>query len=310
VFLHGTSTVDDAYGVRSLVQLYGSAATDQLYGLHSRVIGAPATGRYGLFSRCEPATGYQSWAGWFVGNVHATGTVTWASDAGLKSNVEPLTNAVELLQALQPKRYRFAAEEFPHLGLPEGEHLGLIAQEVQEVLPDLVVPAKQPMERDEDGQVISPEQEYLSLNYMELVPLLIAGFQEQQAVLAVLQEQLETVQQQLAACCSAPDEGKARLEDNTLLQDGIDAALHRLLRVDPNPFTDHTTIRYTLERGGRTMLLVNSSDGKQLQVLHEAVLSAGEYQQEWHTSHLAPGIYYVTLLLDGEPLVKRAVKVR
>jgi hypothetical protein len=93
-------------------------------------------------------------------------------------------------------------------------------------------------------------------------------------------------------------------------QHPADAALERLLRIDPNPFADRTTLRYTLERGGRTMLLVNSSDGKQLQVLHEAAMQAGEYQQEWQTSHLAPGIYYVTLLLDGEPLVKRAVKVR
>jgi hypothetical protein len=28
------------------------------------------------------------------------------------------------------------------------------------------------------------------------------------------------------------------------------------------------------------------------------------------TAHLAPGVHYVTLLLDGEHVVKRAVKVR
>ena len=58
------------------------------------------------------------------------------------------------------------------------------------------------------------------------------------------------------------------------------------------------------------MLIVNGSDGKHLQVLEEAVRSEGQYQYVWHTAHLAPGIYYVTLLLDGEPMVKRAVKVR
>ena len=58
------------------------------------------------------------------------------------------------------------------------------------------------------------------------------------------------------------------------------------------------------------MLLVNSSDGKQLQVLEEVRRGAGQYQRVWHTSHPVPGIYHVTLLLDGEPLVKRAVKMR
>lgn len=117
---------------------------------------------------------------------------------------------------------------------------------------------------------------------------------------------MRQMEEALAVCCArqplpglmpndeGPSEGKAE----------------RLLRIDPNPFTDRTIIRYTLERGGRMLLLVNSSDGKQLRVLQEGVQEAGEYQQEWHTSHLAPGIYYITLMLDGEPLVKRVVKVQ
>ncbi len=56
-------------------------------------------------------------------------------------------------------------------------------------------------------------------------------------------------------------------------------------------------------------LMANSSDGKQLRVLHEAQMEAGEYQYEWHTADLSAGIYYVTLLLNGEPIVKKAVKV-
>lgn len=57
------------------------------------------------------------------------------------------------------------------------------------------------------------------------------------------------------------------------------------------------------------MLLLNSSDGKQLQVLHEGAMDKGEYSRVWNTAQLAPGMYYLTVLLDGEPLVKRAVQV-
>jgi hypothetical protein len=56
-------------------------------------------------------------------------------------------------------------------------------------------------------------------------------------------------------------------------------------------------------------LLANSADGKALKVLQEATLEAGAYQYNWETTDLTPGVYYVTLLLDGEPLVKKAVKV-
>jgi hypothetical protein len=45
-------------------------------------------------------------------------------------------------------------------------------------------------------------------------------------------------------------------------------------------------------------------------VLEDAQMPAGEYQYAWYTADLSPGIYYVTLLLDGEPVVKKAVKVR
>lgn len=81
------------------------------------------------------------------------------------------------------------------------------------------------------------------------------------------------------------------------------------LRIQPNPFNESTTVYYTLDRGGRTQLLANSSDGRDLRVLQEANVEAGSYQYQWNTASLAPGMYYVTLLLDGQPVVKKAVKV-
>jgi hypothetical protein len=81
------------------------------------------------------------------------------------------------------------------------------------------------------------------------------------------------------------------------------------LKIQPNPFNDRTTIYYELEGRGRVQLMVNSSDGKSLRVLHEAQVDQGTYQFDWNTSDLAPGIYYITLLVDGQPAVKKAVKV-
>ncbi|MBX2972945.1 MAG: hypothetical protein KF797_07575 [Flavobacteriales bacterium] len=77
----------------------------------------------------------------------------------------------------------------------------------------------------------------------------------------------------------------------------------------PNPFNEPPTVYYTLERAGRMQLLVNSADGRDLKVLHEATQEKGDYQFQWDTNALVPGMYYVTLLLDGKPVVKKAVKV-
>jgi hypothetical protein len=87
------------------------------------------------------------------------------------------------------------------------------------------------------------------------------------------------------------------------------APAERLLTIVPKPVAPYTAVGYTLERGGRVMLLLTGSDGRRMQVLHEGHMEAGQYQHDWHTAQLAAGVYHITLLLDGEPLVKRAVKL-
>jgi len=140
--------------------------------------------------------------------------------------------------------------------------------------------------------------------------VLIGAINEQQAIIHAMQQELASMQAQLAACCTQPSTDQrlapaAGLTDNEQLAKGE----ARLLRIAPNPFIDRTTLHYTLERSGRMQLLVNSADGRDLRVLSEAQREAGEFQYEWSTANLAPGVYYITLLLDGEPLVKRAVKM-
>jgi hypothetical protein len=86
-----------------------------------------------------------------------------ASSARYKQDIAPLTGASEKLAQLRPVSYRYKAE-------PGATHYGLIAEEVDKVMPELV-------ERDEQGR---PE----SLQYQELIPLLLQERQELQAELA------------------------------------------------------------------------------------------------------------------------------
>eukprot|EP01090_Pellita_catalonica_P014699 TRINITY_DN3806_c0_g1_i3.p1 TRINITY_DN3806_c0_g1~~TRINITY_DN3806_c0_g1_i3.p1 ORF type:complete len:669 (-),score=95.69 TRINITY_DN3806_c0_g1_i3:27-2033(-) len=98
------------------------------------------------------------------------------SDLRLKTNVEDIVDAVSLISKLRAKRYRWKVQ-------PDGESIadlrtledtgeveatskrviGLIAQEVQQVLPEVV-------QTDEDG--------YLSVAYTEIVPVLVQAFNE------------------------------------------------------------------------------------------------------------------------------------
>jgi hypothetical protein len=78
-------------------------------------------------------------------------------------DIEPLGDASDKLSRLRPVSYQYKAD-------PGAIHYGLIAEEVDKVMPELVV-------RDEDNR---PE----SVQYLEIVPLLLKDRQELRAELA------------------------------------------------------------------------------------------------------------------------------
>ena len=46
-----------------------------------------------------------------------------------------------------------------------------------------------------------------------------------------------------------------------------------------------------------------------MSTLREEQAMAGSFTYEWNTQSLAPGTYFVALLVDGNVVVKKAVKV-
>jgi hypothetical protein len=63
---------------------------------------------------------------------------TCTSDARLKMNIQPLHRLLTELVALQPVTFDWRRDEFPELQLGMDGELGLIAQDVEAVMPDLV----------------------------------------------------------------------------------------------------------------------------------------------------------------------------
>jgi hypothetical protein len=323
-----------AYGVRGETRMTSSEAQTALerFGVHGAVAHGLAPFSCGVFGSSyaggmpsDPPLGtIGSWAGYFqgllrvTGNAYVNGNVLVTSDASLKTDISEISDATGLIASLNPRSYHFIPQDHPHMQLPEARQWGLIAQELQEVLPELVEEVAVPAVYDSLFNLTAEATSHLAVNYIGLIPILIAGHQEQQATIAQQEEALNEVNERLAqleaalaACCTA--DAKATDANDLLNGDGtpaMDPALDRLLTIAPNPFTDHTTVHYTLERPGRAQLLVNSADGRHIEVLHEGVMPAGAHRYEWSTAHLAPGVHYVTLLLDGEHVVKRAVKVR
>ena len=72
------------------------------------------------------------------GDIYATGTSTAASDSRYKRDVEPIGGGLEIARALRPVTFNFRTEEFTDKKFPETLQAGVIAQEMETVLPHLV----------------------------------------------------------------------------------------------------------------------------------------------------------------------------
>jgi len=115
------------------------------------------------------------------GNMTVNGT-NYNSDVRFKQQIRPLQGALEKVTALQGVQYEMRVKEFPDRNFQPGTEIGLIAQEVEKVLPELV-------RTDADG--------YKSVDYAKLVPVLIEGMKAQHQQLQFQQQQLQQQRKEL-----------------------------------------------------------------------------------------------------------------
>jgi Chaperone of endosialidase len=279
---------------------FGAVGSVEAKGISAGATGGSSLNYGGYFSATGPV-GSTIWAVYANGSGLASGGNWFPSDTDLKQNIvaADVNATANLLDSVQLYTYDFNQEACPQMTMPEGTQLGILAPELAELFPHLVKDAYAPAELDDAGNIVHEAVLFTAVRMEGLIPHLIAGYQAQNARIAVLEEQV-------AACCAATDtEQRTDIEGSGTVE-GTEASLV----INPNPFVDQTTLTYTLEHSGFASLMVNNSDGKGLRTLMMASLEAGQYTYEWHTESLAPGIYYVTLLLDGQPVVQKAVKVQ
>jgi len=96
------------------------------------------------------------------GNFTATATSV-SSDRRWKKDIQPLQSALQKATELKGVSYQWNLEEYPNRGLCKGKQIGLIAQDVEAVLPELV-------ETDSDG--------YKSVSYAKLTAVLVEAIKE------------------------------------------------------------------------------------------------------------------------------------
>lgn len=203
------------YGVRSTAT--GGALEN--YGVFGDTVGPPGSTNFGVWGSSGGndsfdygVIGHTSCSGacttygvYASGDLAYTGALIDASDLKLKENVTASEGTLSSLMEIEVVTYEHSTKrDFAHMSLPKGPQIGFIAQQVAEVLPDLVTDAVHPAKSDLHGAkfAIRTEEEqpvhYKAIKPLQMIPILVKAVQEQQALIEELQSQIGILQNRLA----------------------------------------------------------------------------------------------------------------
>lgn len=204
------------------------------------------------------------------------------SDSNIKTNITPIENASDVLGLINTYSYSMVEN-------PEAVGFGVLAQELETILPELVDST-----HGEKG-----------VNYIGLIPFLIKGFQEKTKELDDLREEMELLK-----------------ADNQFLKEQIEALFVRLdmemptpvtrsannaikndksilYQNNPNPFTQSTQIHYYLsESCSKAILKIYDLQGREL--LSYDLNKKGEQYCTINGSELEAGMYIYALIVDNQ----------
>ena len=113
-----------------------------------------------------------------IGNILASGTIISSfSDIRLKDVIEPLNNPLEIIGKLNGFKYK-TSELGKSFGFEDKIEIGLNAQEVLNVIPEIVSIAPFDSYKEDDAIKSKSGENYLSLRYERIIPYLIEAIKE------------------------------------------------------------------------------------------------------------------------------------
>jgi hypothetical protein len=209
----------------------------------------------------------------------ADGTIN-TSDARDKKNIRDLDYGLSKVMQLHPVKFNWKS------GINTSDKIGLIAQEIQKVLPDVVIDYD--IKTDEaTGRQEKVPSARLGVIYTDLIPVLIKSIQE-------LQEQITDLKKQINTSQSASDISEANSTNFKFAN-----ATASLEQNTPNPFNSSTVIRYNIPASvSNAQIMVTNASGNMIKRFTLNNKGAGSVTIK--PGELAAGSYYYTLITDGK----------
>ena len=181
---------------------------------------------------------------------------------------EELDSLAETMGDIEPEHYLSPVQ------------YGLDADQLKEVYPELVY-------EDANGNV--------SINYVEMVPLLVQSIKELSARVAELEG-------------TSPRTAKTPTDATAIEESVADIDMVRMDQNKPNPFCESTVITLNIPNSAQAAtIFIYDMSGKQMQSL--TVSERGETNITVYANDLSAGMYIYTLVVDGKVAVTRRMIV-
>ena len=221
-----------------------------------------------------------AFAAWYGGTknfvVYGNGNVwsrtgIFTSDEKLKENIVPIENAKTKLRKLNGVSYNFKKRDEK-----DKNHLGLLAQDVEKIFPEIVY---------------ANDSGVKGIAYVELIPVIIEALKEQA-------NEIDALKKELSELKNTKTEKSATIGSNSTIETLV-TDLPKLAQNVPNPFSESTRIDiYLPTTVSQAMFYVYNLQGAQVKAL--AINQRGNTNVIIEGYTLDAGMYLYTLIADGK----------
>ena len=279
-----------AFGVYGIA---GNATNGYNYALFGRLRGSQnGAAIYGTINEDNGVNTNGKYAGYFNGGVKVTGTISsptylTASDLRFMENVIPMSSTIRTNDETLNKVMNMNVIKYNHAYPPVEEsdtntvvakrdaggrqlHIGLSAQELREMYPELVY-------EEQDGS--------LSINYVELVPVLIRCIQE-------LKQEMDDAKN--------ASKSPSQMSRSTSSVESRFSTSAQLYQNSPNPFTERTEIRFSVpDDAQNAYIYIFDMTGK---MLRQIPVDSSMQSVAVNGYELPAGIYLYSLVINGQEI--------
>lgn len=227
-------------------------------------------------------------------NIYFDGSLISTSDKRLKSNIQESDYGLEEILQLESKSYIMKSQ-------PDKKRYGLLAQDVQKVMSEFVSSTEVVVDEEKGGTKKSVTTEYLGVNYLDMIPVLIKSIQELNALVEVQAARIDELE-------APPEDTNSTPRPNSNEIGLTPQSTGKVFQNNPNPFKNNTRISYELPENTRqARLMITDMSGRQVATYMLNSQRTGEVNV--NANGLPNGTYVYVLMADGQPVARNKMVV-